>query len=73
MKITPEDEKIADQINDYLLGTCNTEFDAAEAFGVESEKILDIVENLDIELCEVCSWWCETHEIDSDGICGDCR
>jgi hypothetical protein len=23
--------------------------------------------------CEGCDWWCETEEVDEDGLCPDCR
>lgn len=72
-KPSDQGKDISDEIYQYLLGSCKSEFDAAEAFGVDAESILSITSQLDIERCETCSWWCETGELDEENNCEDCR
>lgn len=67
-------------IAEYLLGTCVSAEDAAEAFEVTLDDVLAAATDQDIFLCDVCGWWCERSE-QSDGeytessgdeVCQDC-
>lgn len=60
-------------IRDYLIGTCLTVEEAADACGISGDAAREEVASLDIEPCHTCSWWRERYKIDSDGNCDDCR
>ena len=62
--------KSADEIINYLVGTCNS-FDPSEY----SDEIVSEVDN-HIFCCEECGWWCEMSEMsddeEHDWTCSDC-
>lgn len=65
-----------DEIIEYLRGTCKSESEAADAFGISEDEVLDAVVNTDeIERCDGCSWWYEKEElveVDAENLCNDC-
>lgn len=67
----------SEEIKHYLLGTCNTDYQAAEIFGISEEEVLDAVIESEIECCSCCGWWYESYEMNdsqngSDLICTEC-
>jgi formylmethanofuran dehydrogenase subunit E len=66
-----------EQVKDFLLGTCNSEHDAAEYCDTDSnEDILDYIIESKIECCATCGWWIdeeEQNEINGEIICNDCN
>lgn len=57
---------------DYLLGTCqplhSTEWEDFQDDPVFCDEL-----DSRVMLCECCSWWVETHELDDAGRCEDCK
>jgi hypothetical protein len=66
----------AEDIKEYLLGTCNTDADAADVFGISEDRVLDLVIEAEIECCTCCGWWHEDWEMSdingADLVCLDC-
>ncbi|MEE8608957.1 MAG: hypothetical protein V3S55_15240 [Nitrospiraceae bacterium] len=59
----------AERVSERLQGTC------CEALTDEELDDQDMLVELDdlTQLCGACEWWCETNELDDDGICEDCK
>lgn len=69
--------ELAQRINSYLAGSCNSEHDAAEQFDVTEDEVLQAVSDFEeIERCTTCSWWCELDELvlqSDEYTCLDCK
>jgi len=68
-------DEAVDHIINELIGTCNDLHPWEEAFEAIFNDSKYLTARLDqhIQRCEDCDWWSETHEIDEDGVCCDCR
>lgn len=81
------DDKLKEQIREYLEGTCQLPGAAIYKFDLDcdDDEITDIMLDFNLELCPTCGWWCECHERipddrypNSDGMtpdehCENCR
>lgn len=67
--------KTAEEIADYLMGTCKSLDDALEELDSEGADTIAFCLDLDSRIfcCEVCSWWSEISDMASDMICMDCE
>jgi len=68
------------EVAEEITGTCKSLDDVLqEKFKDEGLTATDFDITLLGELddmvmeCQECNWWCETHDLDDDQICGDCR
>jgi len=76
-KLTPEQ---AEEVTDYLRGTCNDPAECLEAFpffkdvdeGQATDAINEACASAEIERCDTCSWWVEDNECNQHGVCSDC-
>lgn len=55
-----------EEISAYMLGTCKSESEAAEAFDVTEDDVLEAVVEGEVDRCATCAWWFETHELHVD-------
>lgn len=72
-------EKTKQDIADYLVGSCNHELGAFDAFPEledDTDLLLSIVVEMGIDWCEQCGWCFEICELDNEPdamICDDCH
>lgn len=62
----------AQEVADALLGTAESLEKYATQEEREDRAFLERLDELVTE-CTQCGWWVETHEIDDDGVCAECR
>lgn len=69
-------EQVA-QIEHDLLGSCSTVVESLRRHDLDEGYEDEVNERLgEIERCECCGWWVESHELEGDDDsrhCGDCR
>lgn len=67
-----------------IIGTCMTNSEIAEKFGISEDDVEDYLLNYNVERCSGCGWWFESGELTPDedtepddddlvGKCQDCR
>lgn len=67
------DTKLAADIAYYLNGSSHSEHDAAEAFSVTVDEVLEAAKIGEVERCGICDWWDESSNFNSNGNCLDCE
>lgn len=67
--------KTAEEIADYLMGTCKSLDDALEELDSEGADDMAFCLQLDglVFCCDVCSWWSCVSEMGSDMVCLECE
>jgi hypothetical protein len=67
------------EVAEDLRGTCTSLDDALQAVFGEEVSVIDFdiallreLDDITME-CQGCNWWCETHELDENQFCDDCR
>ncbi len=64
------------EIAEELTGTCQDLNKVLEERGIEfnniSVELLTVLDNETMD-CQLCGWWCESHELNDDQICKDCE
>jgi hypothetical protein len=69
-------EKLATEIAEYMVGTCNGEDDAAELFKVDAGEVLQACSDNEVERCECCGWWCGAEDFGNSRVdelvCDEC-
>jgi hypothetical protein len=67
--------EIMREIAEELQGTCGTLDAALEVHGIDIDsvpvKLLQEIDEITIE-CPDCGWWCESSEMNEEGVCKDC-
>lgn len=58
----------------YMLGSCNTVYDAALRFDLDEDRVSEILIENEIECCSGCGWWHESYELTdtSELLCDGC-
>ena len=74
-KMIQEREKLYNEINESLQGSCQSLSEVLEAHNATHlEDDEDFLNFLDQETmkCETCDWWVEVSELNEDNNCRDC-
>ncbi len=64
------------EIAEELNGTCGDLMKSLEDRGIEFNQLsIELLSRLDEEVmdCQTCGWWHESHELDDDQVCKDCK
>lgn len=71
-EVAPVWQEIAQEVSEYLMGTCKSKDEAALHFDIPANDVSQAVAYADeIELCITCGWWFETWELE-DYQCPGC-
>ncbi len=66
---------LAKQIAEFMVGTCNTESRAAEAFDIDEDRVTDALVAELVSCCAACGWWEREEDMVDEGgemVCTDC-
>lgn len=70
--IIADKQQKAEELADRLLGTCLSLHDLDDEGAIEDPDVLEALDDR-VRCCECCGWWAETHDVDEEGNCSDCR
>ena len=69
--------KYAQEIEDYVSGSCSPNFYAWEDKGLSDDDVMQVLAEADVNECSVCGWWlyggeyCTDHDHD-EIVCHHC-
>lgn len=69
---TPEQIALRAKLVEHATGTAQTIVEIAQAFEIDENLCGELISETEIEICDMCGWWCESSEMNEDSYCEDC-